>query len=96
MTCAVSEVTAFSAPGKVLLTGGYLVLDPKFTGLVFALNARIYVRITSTLPGLTSSTPSQEESIIVVKSPQFIEATWEYLYELANDDGGVKLNQRSS
>ncbi|KAJ3474513.1 hypothetical protein NLG97_g9815 [Lecanicillium saksenae] len=34
---------AISAPGKVLLAGGYLVLDRKYTGLVFGLNARINV-----------------------------------------------------
>lgn len=36
-------VTALSAPGKVLLTGGYLVLDRSYTGTVFALDARIHV-----------------------------------------------------
>ena len=30
---------AVSAPGKVLLAGGYLVLDRKYTGLVFELSA---------------------------------------------------------
>jgi phosphomevalonate kinase len=38
-----SAVTALSAPGKVLLTGGYLVLDRSYTGTVFALDARIHV-----------------------------------------------------
>ena len=35
--------TAVSAPGKVLFTGGYLVLDRNYTGTVFALDARIHV-----------------------------------------------------
>ena len=46
---------AFSAPGKVLLTGGYLVLDRDYTGLVFGLDARIHVHVKTlqTSPGLT-------------------------------------------
>lgn len=35
--------TAVSAPGKVLLTGGYLVLDRDYSGSVYALDARIHV-----------------------------------------------------
>jgi phosphomevalonate kinase len=31
-----------SAPGKVLITGGYLVLDPKYRGCVLTTNARFY------------------------------------------------------
>ena len=89
MTCADAEITALSAPGKVLLTGGYLVLEPEFTGLVFALNARLYVRIVSTW------SPSGKPTI-VVKSPQFLEATWEYDYTLADNDGGIRLTQLSS
>ena len=90
MTCGETESTVLSAPGKVLLAGGYLVLDPQFTGLVFALNARIYVQVISSLP---SSAPSTKNPTIVVKSPQFLEATWEYNYEFAADDGGIKLTQ---
>ena len=89
MTCADAEITALSAPGKVLLTGGYLVLEPEFTGLVFALNARLYVRIVSTW------SPSGKPTI-VVKSPQFLEATWKYDYTLADNDGGIRLTQLSS
>jgi phosphomevalonate kinase len=60
---------AVSAPGKVLLAGGYLVLDKNYSGLVFGLNARIHT--ISTL-----STP--EEGRIVIKSPQFSNAVWTY------------------
>ncbi|KAI9665556.1 MAG: phosphomevalonate kinase [Alyxoria varia] len=45
MTTATTKRTAVSSPGKVLLTGGYLVLDRKYTGLVFALDARIHVLV---------------------------------------------------
>lgn len=43
MSYKAPTVTAVSAPGKVLLTGGYLVLDRDYTGTVFALDARIHV-----------------------------------------------------
>jgi phosphomevalonate kinase len=80
--------TAVSAPGKVLLAGGYLVLDRDYTGLVFGLNARIHVHVQ---PLITSSGVALEE--IIVKSPQFREAIWEYGYRLTEDDGGIQVNQ---
>lgn len=78
---------AVSAPGKVLLAGGYLVLDRAHTGLVFGLAARIHVHIQS-LP-----TPCLEE--IVVCSPQFTNATWRYNYKTLSNDGGVQVTQLS-
>lgn len=36
-----------SAPGKVLITGGYLVLDQQYAGLVLASTARFYARASS-------------------------------------------------
>lgn len=63
-----------SAPGKVLLAGGYLVLDRKYTGLVFGLSARIHVVVQE-----------NEGDLVVVKSPQFKEAEWRYkLIDLQN------------
>ena len=84
MTDASTDITTLSAPGKVLLAGGYLVLDPEHTGLVFALDARIYVQVADTQPPV---------STIVVNSPQFLEATWEYNYELTGNDSGIRLAQ---
>lgn len=60
----------FSAPGKILLTGGYLVLDPAYSGLVLSLSARIYVKV-----GQSRSTQTSQ---IFVKSPQFLNATWSF------------------
>jgi phosphomevalonate kinase len=76
---------AVSAPGKVLLAGGYLVLDRDYTGLVFGLNARIHVHVRPlvTIPGV-----SLEE--IIVKSPQFRDATWEYGYRVTENQGGIQ------
>lgn len=79
---------AASAPGKVLLAGGYLVLDREFTGLVFGLSARIHVCIR---PLKTTSGVSLEE--ITVQSPQFREAGWEYGYRLAEGNGGIEVTQ---
>ncbi|KGQ01745.1 phosphomevalonate kinase [Paracoccidioides lutzii Pb01] len=95
--------TAVSAPGKVLLTGGYLVLDRQYTGTVFALNARIHVVVRQLRRNLRrgggafggfglgrmefegdgetdAGNVGVEEGgdeVIVVRSPQFIDAVWE-------------------
>ncbi|KAI9836573.1 MAG: hypothetical protein M1819_001205 [Sarea resinae] len=83
-----SRTTAVSAPGKVLLTGGYLVLDRHYTGLVFGLDARIHVHVKplSTIPGVSLSE-------IIVRSPQFRDAEWRYGYRLAEHDGGIEVTQ---
>ncbi|TVY25443.1 putative phosphomevalonate kinase [Lachnellula hyalina] len=80
--------TAVSAPGKVLLAGGYLVLDRAYTGLVFGLSARIHVLVHD-----IDASSGVELSEIVVQSPQFLEATWNYGYHLNGDDGGVNVTQ---
>jgi phosphomevalonate kinase len=79
---------AVSAPGKVLLTGGYLVLDRKYNGLVFGLDARIHVHVK---PVATSSGVTFSE--ITVRSPQFQEAVWEYGYRLSEAHGGIQVTQ---
>ena len=56
-----------SSAGKVLLAGGYLVLDHNYPGLVLALSSRIFVRI---------STAQLKD--IVVQSLQFTGALWKY------------------
>lgn len=80
--------TAVSAPGKVLLAGGYLVLEREYTGLVFGLSARIHVIIENihTQAGVVL----QE---IVVKSPQFLGAEWIYGYHSSSKDGGILVTQ---
>ncbi|KAK1970993.1 phosphomevalonate kinase [Colletotrichum sublineola] len=80
--------TAVSAPGKVLLAGGYLVLDRAYTGLVFGLSARINVVASEihTMPGVHLTE-------IVVESPQFVDAVWRYGFHLAPEDGGITVTQ---
>ena len=79
---------AVSAPGKVFLAGGYLVLDRAYTALVFGLDARIHAIIQPlpTSPGVTLSE-------IIVRSPQFRDAAWTYGYRVAPDGAGVDITQ---
>ncbi|KAK0391009.1 hypothetical protein NLU13_0511 [Sarocladium strictum] len=79
---------AVSAPGKVLLAGGYLVLDRAYTGLVFGLSARINV-----IAGEIHSSPGVQVSEIVVDSPQFLDAQWRYGYHRAGEGGGISVTQ---
>ncbi|KAF3204129.1 phosphomevalonate kinase [Orbilia oligospora] len=72
--------TAVSAPGKVLLAGGYTVLDPSCRGLVFALSARIHCVATP------SQDPSAPPGKITVRSPQFQDAIWEYQVSASDED----------
>ncbi len=62
-------MTVISAPGKVLLAGGYLVLDPKYSGIVVSASSRFYTVVDA----------GQEDGPLVsVRSPQFLDAKWEY------------------
>lgn len=79
--------TTVSAPGKVLLAGGYLVLDRAYQGLVFGLDARIHVCVQAT----TNSERDSSSREIVVRSPQFEKAHWVYSYVAAKD--GVQISQ---
>lgn len=121
----VSE-TAVSAPGKVLLTGGYLVLDRHYTGSVYALDARIHVivqqlkkdkdgKIAKKLSvgelhvnndstkdegengdgADDTTTPREQETgeVVIVRSPQFLDALWEYRVTRVSDGGGIKVVQ---
>ncbi|KAK4121644.1 phosphomevalonate kinase-like protein [Parathielavia appendiculata] len=80
-----------SAPGKVLLAGGYIVLDRKHTGLVFGLSARIHV-----LAQKIRTSEGVHLSEIVVQSPQFLNATWRYGYHLVENGGGIRVTQLQS
>lgn len=83
-----STPTAVSAPGKVFLAGGYLVLDREYTALVFGLSARInaIAKEIETIQGVQL----QE---IVVTSPQFLDSQWRYGYHLVPQQGGMLVTQ---
>ncbi|KAK5998543.1 Phosphomevalonate kinase [Cladobotryum mycophilum] len=83
-----NATVAISAPGKVLLAGGYLVLDRQHTGLVFGLSARINV-----IAGEIHTAEGVQLNEIVVYSPQFLDAEWRYGYHLAAEGGGIKVTQ---
>jgi phosphomevalonate kinase len=71
--------TIASAPGKVLVTGGYLVLDQQYTGLVIGTSARFYT-VIRTLGG------DEAQGTIKVRSPQFNQATWEYTASVSQEN----------
>ncbi|KAF4342510.1 phosphomevalonate kinase [Fusarium beomiforme] len=79
---------AVSAPGKVFLAGGYLVLEQEYTAFVFGLDARINI-----IAGDIHTTAGVQLTEIVVDSPQFLEAQWRYGYHLAAEGGGIKVTQ---
>jgi phosphomevalonate kinase len=81
-------VTAVSAPGKVLLAGGYLVLDRAYTALVFGLSARIHV-VARQVGSNSGKAPSE----IVVESPQFRDALWRYGYTISEATGSIGVTQ---
>ncbi|KAG9090687.1 phosphomevalonate kinase [Ceratobasidium sp. 370] len=68
-----SESTLVSAPGKVLIAGGYLVLDRKYSGLVVSTSSRFYTLIKPAKEQKTDPTKR-----ITVYSPQFEAAKWAY------------------
>jgi phosphomevalonate kinase len=70
-----------SAPGKVLIAGGYLVLDQKYAGVVVSTSSRFYTIIRE----------SGAASLIQVRSPQFINAEWEARVTV-HDDGRINLH----
>lgn len=81
-------LTAVSAPGKVLLAGGYLVLDRAYTALVFGLSARVHV-VAQDVDSTSGNAPSE----ITVESPQFRDALWRYGYTFPEATGSVRVTQ---
>lgn len=63
---------AFSAPGKALLAGGYLVLDPNYDAYVTALSSRMHAVIES------DENMASNHSTLHVLSPQFKDGDWQY------------------
>lgn len=80
---------AFSAPGKALLAGGYLVLDPQYESYVIALSSRMHSIVDYS---------EDEDMTIKVISSQFNNDTWEYCFPKANshDYEPKEKNERSN
>ncbi|GLD91559.1 hypothetical protein PINS_up000092 [Pythium insidiosum] len=63
-----------SAPGKVLLTGGYLILDEEHSGLVLATTARFHSTVQPLVDGGGGEDHATDPSSVLrlrVESPQF-------------------------
>jgi len=82
-----SSTTVVSAPGKVLIAGGYLVLDPAYSGVVVSASSRFYAVIQT---GPSSPPPPL---IIRVQSPQFLDATWSYSVSLDESKHVIEATQ---
>uniref|UniRef100_A0A7S4A8Z6 phosphomevalonate kinase n=1 Tax=Pseudo-nitzschia australis TaxID=44445 RepID=A0A7S4A8Z6_9STRA len=87
MTSTTSDIpgVTVSAPGKILLAGGYLVLEAPNAGFVVAADKRFY---TSVNAGNDDNSNDDGDEIkqpmrIRVESPQF-HSTWNYTYEAPN------------
>ncbi|KAI0823349.1 Phosphomevalonate kinase [Trametes gibbosa] len=78
--------TVVSSPGKVLLAGGYLVLDPAYSGVVVSTSSRFYT-VIEILPQPPSPAHAEGPVQIRVRSPQFLDATWLYSVDLAASEG---------
>ena len=63
-----------SAPGKILLVGGYLVLEEENAGLVVAVDKRFYCECK---PSSNAADGEEQRSTIHVESPQF-GTNWTY------------------
>ncbi|KAJ1649810.1 phosphomevalonate kinase [Dispira simplex] len=71
------QTTVVSSPGKVLLAGGYLVLDQHYQGLVVGASARFYCAVTTFKPH-NESYLGENTFPVVVQSPQFESGEWVY------------------
>ncbi|KAJ1912719.1 phosphomevalonate kinase [Mycoemilia scoparia] len=88
----VNLMSIVSCPGKVLVAGGYLVLDQEYQGLVVGTDARLYSAVQSVADldkhglapnhvpadNLQNISNKQEVARIKVVSAQFHEAVWNY------------------
>ncbi|RXK37041.1 phosphomevalonate kinase [Tremella mesenterica] len=85
-----SNTTVVSAPGKVLLAGGYLVLDRLYSGLVIATSSRFY---SSVFPKVTTGDQSQYAvaSRITVRAGQFPPEASAWSYDIILTPSGVKV-----
>lgn len=69
-----------SAPGKVLIAGGYLVLDPAYPGLVISTSSRFYTVVR------TRDGESSGRFPVRVLSPQFVGAEWEFIVSIQGEE----------
>lgn len=84
-----SDPVVVSCPGKVLLAGGYLVLDRNRQGFVISTPSRFYTvvreRSNSNIQATEQAKEGEERVKLSVRSPQFDDGLWEY--EATKEDG---------
>ena len=85
--------TVVSCPGKVLLAGGYLVLEPAYSGLVVGTASRFYTVVQDNNDGDGDGDAAGQSRRITMRSPQFKEATWTYRVAYAPDGDALTLTQ---
>jgi phosphomevalonate kinase len=74
------RISCISAPGKVLIAGGYLVLEHPNLGISIATTSRFYTTVQPKL--LKEGVPTYANCItIIVDSPQFYEQ-YTYIYNI--------------
>ncbi|KAL3915754.1 MAG: hypothetical protein SGILL_005498, partial [Bacillariaceae sp.] len=79
MAARAATTTTVSAPGKILLAGGYLVLEAPNVGFVVAADKRFYTSIDSSDDD-DGISKNSDETVITVVSPQF-HVEWKYFYD---------------
>lgn len=67
------QMKAFSSPGKALLAGGYLVLDPAYSAYVVALSSRMHAVVSALSDNI------QGDKVVRVRSSQFKDGEWTYV-----------------
>ncbi|KAK0544350.1 phosphomevalonate kinase [Tilletia horrida] len=77
-----TKSTLVSAPGKVLLAGGYLVLDPAYPGVVVCTSSRFYTLIQS-------RSSSDARPAVRVRSHQFVGAEWVYYVQTPSSESST-------
>jgi phosphomevalonate kinase len=75
--------TIVSAPGKVLLAGGYLVLDRQYTGLVVATSSRFFCAVRD----------GGDAGRVSVRAGQFPADASVWSYDVTAEDTAVLLSQ---
>lgn len=81
--------TIVSAPGKVLMAGGYLVLDRQYSGLVVATSSRFYCAVKTD----TRSEASVDSATITVRAGQFPKDSSTWSYRVSRDKGELRIEQ---
>lgn len=79
--------TVVSCPGKVLIAGGFLVLDPQHQGFVISTASRFYTVVTPS----PRADDTRDSFCVTVKSPQFTDGSWAYIAQRVDGEWRVEV-----